>query len=363
MRVGLDHFPAATHAPGIGRYARELTRALVALQARGAAGELDLRLLDWGRGPRVMSEASLGLGTDTRRLRVALPARSGELLGRLGLGSDRLLGGLERFHHVRLHGPPVSRARQSFALSEWPRGDGEAAFLRRLEDFDDLLVFSEEYRQRVLERVGFDAERVHLVPVGADHWLRDLGRAPEACPRSVPARVLVLGAPFPERRHRAILAACEELARGGLELELFFAGRPRQADRELVEAVGSSSLGARLTWRNPQEAELPELVATSSLLVHLCDEVGTAVTPLESLLAGVPVLLSPVPAFREVLGAAAHWTTAFDAPSLAGDIEAALGVWPDESVRVALRERFSWRANAVATLSAWGVPGQEGADC
>ena len=28
-RIGLDYWPATTHAPGIGRYARELVRALV----------------------------------------------------------------------------------------------------------------------------------------------------------------------------------------------------------------------------------------------------------------------------------------------------------------------------------------------
>jgi hypothetical protein len=50
VRVVLDWHAARTHAPGAGRYLRELTRAL-AERGPELDPKLDLVRLDWGRGP------------------------------------------------------------------------------------------------------------------------------------------------------------------------------------------------------------------------------------------------------------------------------------------------------------------------
>jgi len=348
MHIGLDYFPAATHAPGVGRYARELARALVEL----GHGE-ELRLLELGRAPQVMSEASLGLGPAVRRRRLGLPARLGSAAAHLGLGAEAWLGGVDLFHHVRLHGPPVRRAPQTLAVSDWPAAAAEAAFLRRLEAFDALFVFCEGYRARLVERAGRDPRRVHLVPVGADHWLRDLGRDPGELEPASPPRVLVLGAAQPHRRHAEVLAACERLLAGGRELSLCFAGSRAEDPTRLAQRVADSTLGARVEWCAPREEELPELVARSSLLVHLAGDAGTAVTPLEALLLETPVLVSPLPAFREALGERASYFAGGGAPELADAIEAALarGARPEAGAA----EAFSWRANAAATRRAWSA--------
>lgn len=348
MRIGIDYFPAATHAPGVGRYARELTRALSAL-----GGQHELRLFELGRAPQVMPVESLGLAPGTRRRRWPVPARAGGWLARLGLGADRLLGGVDLFHQVRLDGPAVSRAPQTFAVSEWPAPEEEPAFLRRLARFEALFVFCAEYRERLVQRAGRREESVQLVPVGADHWLRDLGRPLPSVERADPPRVLVLGAPFRERRHLEILEACERLHRGGREVQLLFAGSTAVGARQLRPRVEASSLAARVQWRAPAERELPRLVAESSLLVHFCADAGTAVTPLEALLLNVPVLVSPVRAFHEVLGRSAHYYEGADVTALAQAIDAHLEDTPAPELRARLAERFSWRENALASLAAW----------
>ena len=63
-RIGLDYWPATTHAPGIGRYARELVRALV---QRAEAPYLCL--FDAGPGPRTVPEDALGLPSGSQRVR------------------------------------------------------------------------------------------------------------------------------------------------------------------------------------------------------------------------------------------------------------------------------------------------------
>jgi glycosyltransferase involved in cell wall biosynthesis len=348
LRLGIDYFPAATHAPGVGRYARELTRALVELQS-----EHQLRLLDFGRGAQVMSEQSLGLNEGVLRRRVPLPARMLGLAARLGWGADRWLGGVDLFHHVRLNGPPVSRALETHAVSQWPGPAEEELFLERLAQFDGLFVFCEEYRRRLLSHADRIPARVSLLPVGADHWLRDLGGGVDSLEKHSPPRVLVLGAAFADRRHALILEACELLVRGGLDLRLFLAGSTRVGGQELRARIEGSAIAARVEWRSPAEVELPELVAGSSLLVHLCDDPGTAVTPMESLLLGVPVLVSAVPAFREALGEAACFFEGQSATELASSIEAALDHRPAPELLAAFRRRYTWRENARSSLTAW----------
>jgi len=350
MRLGLDTFPALTHAPGVGRYARELARAIAELPDDPELPRPELRRLELGRGRPVLPVSTLGAAAEARTVRLPIPARLGDALASLGLTGERLLGGVDVFHQVRLHGPKVRNVPQTYAVSEWCAPGREEAFARDLERFDALFVFSEHYRERLVTELGFAPDSIHLVPVGADHWLRDLeaGRAPTPSERH---RVLVLGAPLPGREHVAILEACERLAAGGLELELDFASTRVDSAHALRARVDGSSLGERVRWWAPREAELPSLVSGSRLLVHLARDEGTAVTPAEASVLGVRCLLSPLPAFRETLEGIAQWYAPGE--DLAAAIERALAAPVNEAAREVLTSNATWRANADASVRVW----------
>lgn len=356
MRVGLDHAPAAAHAPGVGRYARELARALLALEDAP-----ELRLLDWGGAPRRFHDEALGLAGGRRpgrRLRVRAPRRLLRALGAFGLGADRLLGGVELFHDVRLPPLPVARARRTLALAELPaeHGPGDAAWRRGLLRFDRVLVFSASFAERLAARTGLDPARIVRVPVGADHWLRD---APAAAPPAEPPTILALGAVRRARRPLALLAALERLRAGGLEAGLLFVGRAGDAAAELERALAASP--ARAAARRvdpPAEPALAALVARAGVLCHLTTEdEGTAVTPLEALHLGVPVVASDVPAFREALGPESHLLPpAAEPAAIAEALALALAERTVSDAIAARRARAAgatWQANAAATVSAW----------
>lgn len=356
MRVGIDYWYARSHAPGVGRYARELTRALLQLDDCP-----DVRLLEFGREPVVMDDASLGLDAPHRavRRRIALPRGAMRALKGVGLGADRLLGGVDVFQQVRLPAAPVSRATQVLTVSELPvaRSLPLRNMQRQIAGIRHFLVFSRHHGARLVDEFGIAAERVHQVPVGADHWSRDL-RGEVA--RVTPPRVLVLGAPRRERHHAVILQACERLAAHGYELSLHIAGRRSPREEEFARAMHRSSIRARITWQEPSEADLPLLVAGSSLLVHLTDDEGTAVTPLEAFAMGTAVLASRIPAFEEALADAAtlvDTAAVADEPrALADAIAAALQ--DDQGLACSQRRRavaaaFTWQRNARATLAAW----------
>jgi glycosyltransferase involved in cell wall biosynthesis len=354
--AGIDFWPATTHAPGAGRYVRELVRALVRLEERP-----ELRLLDVGPGARVLGPESLGLdgARAVRRLKLALPRRALAALSRVGLGAERLLGGCDLFQRVFPLDPPAGRARQVLAVLGLPReGSPTEEPWRRALECADALVLSEFAAQEMRRRFGLEPDRVHLASPACEHWARDLG-PPVA--RADPPQILVLGRTDARRRHAELLGAFERLRRQGTQATLVFAGGRGDAAAELDVAIAASPF-ARDVRRieRPREAELPALVARSAVLAHLSEGELSAVTPLEGLSLGLAVVASPLPAFVEALGEHAIWagmpTGVPDVEELALALERALASAADpaaQAVRRAHASAFTWERSARLTLEAW----------
>jgi hypothetical protein len=294
------------HASGPGRYARELVRALVRLCEAPEIG-----LYEVGRAPRVVAESELGLeGARVRRISSRFPRR-------LCRPADRAFGGVEIFHRILCGTPHLAHARATIALAELPGPECAAELARAAAVF----VFSEDYRARVVERFGVPPERIHRVPVGCEHWARKL---PAPLARAEPARVVALGS----GPHAELRAAIARLSSPSRPIELLLA-------REC--GVG--------------ETELPALVASASALVHLVPQAGTAVTPLEALALGTPVVVPRLPAFEEALGEQVFWAEPLEAA-----LEAALASAADPQAaraRIAQARAFSWENSARAHLAVW----------
>ena len=285
----------------------------------------EIGLYEVGRAPRVFDESALGLaGARVRRLASRMPRSLRERLPFRGFGpADRALGGVELFHRILPSTPRLARARTSIAIAELPsRGSAaEAAWSAELGAAAAVFVFSADYRARVAERFGIAAERIHQVPVGCEHWQRALA---SPVPRAAPPRVLVLGS----TGHAELRAALARLSRPTRPIELC-----------LVRELGVG------------EAELPALVASASALVHLVPEAGTAVTPLEALALGTPVVVPRLPAFEEALGEQVFW-----AEPLETALESALASAADPQAtraRIAQARAFSWESSARAHLAVW----------
>jgi glycosyltransferase involved in cell wall biosynthesis len=354
--AGIDYWPATTHAPGAGRYVRELVRAMVRLEERP-----ELRLLDVGPGARVLGPEALGLAgaRGVRRLKLALPRRALAAVSKVGLGAERLLGGCDLFQRVFPLDPPAGRARQVLAVLELPpEGSPEEEPWRRALECADALVLSEFAGREVRRRFGLELERVHLASPGCEHWARDLG-SPAA--RADPPRILVLGRTDARRRHPELLGAFEELRRRGAEARLVFAGGRGDAAAELDLAIAASPFARDVRWiERPREAELPALVARSAVLAHLSEGELSAVTPLEGFSLGLAVVASPLPALIEALGEHAIWAGtpggAPDVEELALALERALDTAADPAAEAARRARasaFIWERSARLTLEAW----------
>ncbi|MEE2939948.1 MAG: glycosyltransferase [Planctomycetota bacterium] len=357
-RLAIDYTPGPGHAPGLGRYVRELVRALVRLEETPP-----LRLVELGRAPSPMEGAPLGLEgpgvvASFERTRLRLPRRGlalgsglGDLAGRCALGGAALLHrtSLElagpRERHGRLRIP------HTIAVAEFPRAGTAAddALAARCRAARSVVVFSADAAARIASRYGVAASQV---PVGCDHWVRDLPDGP-VTPR--PSRdVLVLGAVRASRRPLEVLRAFEALRASGEAARLLWVGRAGDLAQSFREAVAASAFASDVRWiEAPEERRMPRCVSGASVLLHLADDEATPVTPLEALRSGLPVVSNRLPAFQEALGSSARYVDA----SEPGEIAEALGAAISDRDRIGARtERaspYTWEASARAHLRLW----------
>lgn len=359
LSLAVDYTPAAGHAPGTGRYVRELVRAL----AREPATELRrLRLVEVGRAPRPMAGTALGLqGPDVlhraehRQLR--LPRRALALAARIHPGPGRWIGGgCQIFHRSAPGWPPAETPVQTLAVAEFPSEQAPAApvFRAAVRRADGLIVFSAEAADRLTRTFGVPPERVFQVPVGTDHWERDLPDPPERRPTR---DVLVLGAVRRSRHPVAALRAFEALRQRGSSSRLLVVGRPGDAAEEFRTALRASPVASEVRWiEAPDEARMPACVGGARALLHLTDDEATPVTPLEAGRHGLGVVASPTPAFKEALGTTAHFVDPGDPAGVAAALEEVLDRAEDPRERegwIRNASPFTWRACAVAHLAAW----------
>lgn len=367
-RLAIDYTPGPGHAPGLGRYVRELVRALVRLEDAPP-----LRLVEVGRAATPMEGDPLGLQgpgvlASFERTRLRLPRRALALATGLGdLVGRRAFGGAALLHRTTLELPgPRERdghlaIPHTIAVAEFPPAGSAAdeALAARCRAARGVVVFSADAAARVASRYGVAASQV---PVGCDHWARELPEAPVA-PR--PTRdVLVLGAMRASRRPLEALRAFEALRASGEVARLLWVGRPGDLARPFREAVGASPFAGDVRWiEAPEERRMARCVSGASVLLHLADDEATPVTPLEALRAGLPVVASRLPSFEEALGSGGRWVDATEPGEIAEALRAAMGNHDQIGARIERASPYTWHASARAHLRLWDsmLPGSAGA--
>jgi glycosyltransferase involved in cell wall biosynthesis len=268
-------------------------------------------------------------------------------------------------------------------LPREPRPGQLAAQRRLYRRFDAIVVHSTRGRQRLVQELGVEGSRVHVIPHGAFTHLaidRDQSRgtpeghppAPGDAPRALGAIsgeedserdghgdenlpvVLFFGLLRPYKGLDLLLEAW----RGIEDAELWIAGMPRMDISALRADLRSADPPAnvRLIPRFITDAEQPAYFERAALVVlpyRQADQSGVAFTALG---AGVPLLLSDVGGFPELAGTGAARTfPAGDVAALRTELRALL----DEpralrrmsaAARAAAAGPYSWDAVARATL-------------
>lgn len=231
---------------------------------------------------------------------------------------------------------------------------------------DAVIVDAAAVKTLVVERLGVDERRVHVVPIGVDAEL--FRRPPPGVGEAMRGRfgladrpfVLFVGTVEPRKNVPTLLQAFERLQRSGRVsdgLRLVVAGpRGWRGDAALRTA---ERLGLRdVVFTGPvSDAELVGLYSEASLFVFPSLYEGFGLPALEAMACAVPVVASDIPVLREVLGDAARFAPPTDAEALAAAMERVLTDEGERAMLVARGRRrvarFTWDETARGTFAVY----------
>lgn len=314
MRVAIDLTALADHLSGIERYAGNVARQLVLLDAdddfvllfKGAVhpslaalGERDnveVRVVTRAHGGKAVF-SQLALPRELRRLHpdVALF---------LAFPCPVLYRGtaVSAIHDLCCYDCPDTMTWHSRVL--WRVLDGCAA--RR---GGRLVTVSEFSRGRIVGRYGMEAARVTVVPCGVDRGRFDpgfgAGREAEVRERyGLPGRfVLSLSTIEPRKRLDLLVAAWSELwDAGATDRDLVLAGRCGWKVDRLLDGISPAAREhVRLTGFVADD-DLPVLYRMGDPFVFPSRYEGFGLPPVEAHDSGARVLCSDIPSLREVCG-------------------------------------------------------------
>ncbi len=374
MRIGLDGKVLTLRAGGIGRYAINLTRAML---AEAAARRPDLEFVIFTGPqtcPEVMAEfrgacreCFLGAKSSVIRSLTLVPAA----LRRLGVdvfhGMDHVgipFVGRTGKTVVTVHDVIVLILPETFTPRH--RLVVRTALARVRRRADRIIVPSLAVKRDVEGRLGVPGDRVVVTPEGCEPRFRPVGsagaRRAAAARYGLPPRyVLAVGTLEPRKNLTALLRAFARLRRDGdvdPELQLVLAGARGWLDEPIFQTV--RSLGIEEAVHFPgfiEDDDLPAVYGRADLFVFPSLYEGFGLPLIEAMACGVPVVTSNVSSMPEVAGDAALLVDPRDTEGLATAIARALrdGALRDRlrAAGIARARRFSWEATARRTLDVY----------
>lgn len=355
MLVSIDIQPALDQQTGIGRYVRCLAEGVGT-----ACGEDDVRLFCFdfhGRGVPFDTP-----GATVRRLRWC-PGRLGRKAWQtLGWPTyDRFAGQADLYHFTNFVRHPVRRGRSVVSIYDasflrYPEAAEPAnlAYLNQhvrdtVERSDAVLTISEFSRQELIDHLGADPSRVHVVYPGLDHVRRSpskedvvLARAALGLTRPY---LLMVSTVEPRKNVPFLVEVFDRL--GDFDGDLVIAGMKGWQVEPILESMRTAARADRIRHLDyVKEEHLAGLYAGAELFVFPSLYEGFGFPPLEAMTAGTPVLSSDGGSLGEALGDGADILPTFDADTWAGEIRDLLS---DE----ARREELVARGHQQAAKYTW----------
>jgi glycosyltransferase involved in cell wall biosynthesis len=217
-----------------------------------------------------------------------------------------------------------SRSERAFRAVAWHRS---------VRGADRVIVISAFVRDRAVELLGLDPERVRVVHLGIDHDRYTPGALEREPFLLYPARR------WAHKNHDRLFEAFAQLRRERPELRLVLTGGGHTDDAgEGIEVRGFVT-----------EDELIDLYRRAAALVFPSLYEGFGQPPLEAMACGCPVACSNAASLPEIVGDAARLFDPNDPSAIADAIRDVLAAPEEWSARGLERARlFSWDATACA---------------
>ncbi len=376
MRIGIDYTAAVRQGAGIGRYTRELVRALAKLDR-----DNDYVLFAAVGGRRL---AGTGWPSSFQMRSVPLSDRALAILWhrlRLPLWVELATGPVDIFHSPDFVLPPVRRARTMLTVHDlsfirYPQcADANLrAYLnkvvpRSVHRADLILADSQNTKDDLMELLGVESDKIEVIYPGVEERFRpieDQTLLEEVRRRyNLPPRfILGLGTLQPRKNFTRLIEAFADLRFAILrlgsvqvcDLRLAIAGGKGWLYEEIFATVERLGLEGKVIFPGfVADEDLPALYNLTDLFVFPSLYEGFGLPPLEALACGTLVVTSNASSLPEVVGEAGLMVEATDTKALA---EAMKRVLEDVALREGMvakgleqAKKFTWEKAAAKLLS------------
>jgi len=393
LRIGIDYTAAVRQGAGIGRYTRELVRALAKLDrdndyvlfaaVRGAA--VSDSPTCWGGGAASPNK----LGTPARyshelpktpsfQMRsVPLSDRALAILWhrlRLPLWVELATGAVDIFHSPDFVLPPVRRAKTMLTVHDlsfirYPQcADANLrAYLsqvvpRSVHRADLVLADSQSTKDDLVELLDVAPNRIEVVYPGVEERFRpikDQAYLEQVRKRyNLPPRfILGLGTLQPRKNFTRLIEAFASMQVGKYaSLHLAIAGGKGWLYEEIFATVERLGLEEKVVFPGfVADEHLPALYNLADLFAFPSLYEGFGLPPLEALACGTPVVTSDASSLPEVVGQAGLMVKATDVEALAQAMQRVLedNALREEMIARGLQQakKFTWEKAAAKLLS------------
>jgi glycosyltransferase involved in cell wall biosynthesis len=369
MKVCIDTSPAVHHRAGLGRYAQELTAALLAADTENQYVAFYHRPKDALIDPPLDQVPHLTTNLDTK------PWRFSALLGQLShIPQDRMFPGIDLFHATDHLLPRLSRVKSVFTLHDlifrlYPETHKPLNrwFLtlmmpRFLQAAGAVIAVSEHTKRDAMDFYVIDEAKIHVIYEGVDSRFRPapvqaMTRVRQAY--NLPERfILSLGTIEPRKNLSSLLEAYRVLRDQGSELGLVIVGKKGWLYEGFFHRLRELGLEDEVLFTGfVPDGDLPAICSAAELFVFPSLYEGFGLPVLEAMACGAPVITSNVSSLPEVAGDAALLV---DPASVRELTEAMAVVLEDEELRTSLQSKgprqaakFSWERAARETLAVY----------
>jgi glycosyltransferase involved in cell wall biosynthesis len=358
VRILLDYRPALVERTGVGEYAHEMAKALVALLP--PTDSLTLFSSSWK--DRLEPGRIPGATIVDARIPVKLLNLAWHRLERPAI--ETLSGPVDiahSMHPLLMPSRAAARVVTIYDLFFLHDPAGAAAEIRR--DYPALspsharraaavVVISEYTAREVASRLGVAPDRIVLCPPGAPSW------SPRpALSRSGP--ILYIGSSEPRKNVPGLLRAYARLrSRLPGAPDLTLAGRSPEPGSDILDLISRPPLHphVRHVGYVPDEERQRLYRAASMLVVPSLDE-GFGIPVVEAMTVGVPVIAANRGALPEVVGDAGQLVEPLDDDAMAEAMRRFLEepAFAEAAVERGHRRarRYSWTASAETLLDAY----------
>lgn len=368
VTIGIDYTAAYEQGAGIGRYVRELIRALAAEDA-----QTPYRLFVAGASGRDLPPLP-GLNFSWRATRIT-PLWFARLWHRLQapLPVETFVGRVQLYHATDFTLPPTLPGCRtlltvhdlSFVRAPETATPVLKAYLdrvvpRSVRRADHVLADSQATKDDLIEFYGTPPEKISVLLSGVNAEFQPV-RDPAAL-KAVRQRYNIPEAPYilsigtvqPRKNYARLVAALAALGPECQDVQLVIAGGRGWLDSPIYQAVADLGMAERVHFIGfARDADLPALYSAAACLAYPSLYEGFGFPVLEAMACGTPVVTSNVSSIPEVAGEAALLVDPYDVEALAGALRRLLS---DEALRADLvargfgqASRFTW-ARAAADL-------------